>query len=81
MSTEVNKEKYRPAQSLEPPWRQASLLLQCSGSAATEQDPCKTVIATSKVDWAAALDCVPEDKTLHVLVDGKLVHLLLVRER
>ena len=45
-------EKERPAQSLELPWGRASRLQRCSGSAATEQDLCKTVIATSKVNWA-----------------------------
>ena len=51
-------EKDRPAQSLEPPWGPASRLQRCSGSAATEQDLCKTVIATSKVKWATTLDWV-----------------------
>ena len=30
----------------------------CSGSAATEQALCKTVIATKTIDWAIVLDCV-----------------------
>ena len=46
------------AQSLEPPWGRVSRLQRCSGSAATDQDLCKTVIATSKVNWATTLDCV-----------------------
>ena len=50
----------RPAQRLEPPWGRASRLLRCSGSAATEQDLYKTVLATSKVNWATTLDCVPK---------------------
>ena len=54
----LSAEKDRPAQSLEPPWGRASLLQRCSGSAATEQDLCKTVIATSKVNWATTVDCV-----------------------
>jgi hypothetical protein len=37
----------RPAQSLKSPWGQASRLQRCSVSAATEQDLCKTVTATS----------------------------------
>jgi len=48
----------RPAQSLEPPRGRASRLQRCSGSAATEQDLCKTGMATSKVNWATTLDCV-----------------------
>ena len=48
----------RPAQSLEPPWGRDSRLQRCSGTAAAEQDPCRTVIATSKVNWATTLDCV-----------------------
>jgi len=51
-------EKDRPAQSLEPPWGRASRLHRCSGPAATEQDLCKIVIATSQVNWATTLDCV-----------------------
>ena len=51
-------EKDRPAQSLEPPWGRASRLQRCSGLAATEQDLCKTVIATGKVNWAITLYCV-----------------------
>ena len=53
-----NLEKDRPAQSLEPPWGRASRFQRCSGSAATEQDLCKNVIAPSKVNWATTLDCV-----------------------
>ena len=30
---------------------------RCSGSAATEQDLCQTVIVTSKVNWVTTLDC------------------------
>ena len=48
----------RPAQSLEPSWGRASRLRWCSGSAATEQDLCKTVIATSRVNWVTTLDCL-----------------------
>ena len=33
-----DREKYRPAWSLEPPWGQASRIQRCSGSPATEQD-------------------------------------------
>ena len=50
----------RPAQSLEPPCRQASRLQRCSGSAAMEQDLCKTVTETSEVNWAMTLDGVPK---------------------
>ena len=45
-------------QSLQYPWGRASRFHQFSSSAATEQDLCKPVIATSKVDWAKNLDCV-----------------------
>ena len=55
--------KDRPAQSLEPPWGRASHLQRCSGSAATQQDLCKTVIATSKVNWATTLACVLKPKS------------------
>jgi hypothetical protein len=48
----------RLAQSVEPPWRRASRLQPCSGSAATEQNLCETVISTSKVIRATTLDCV-----------------------
>ena len=41
-----------------PPWGRASRHQRCSGSAATEQDLCETVTATSKVNWATTLDCV-----------------------
>ena len=57
--------KERPAKSLEPPWEQASRLQRCSGSAAKEQDLCKSVAATSKVCWATTLDSVPKVKTIH----------------
>ena len=52
--------KDRPAQSLEPPWGRASRLQRCSGSAATEQDLCKTVTATNEVNSAKTSDCVPK---------------------
>jgi hypothetical protein len=45
-----------------PPWGRASHLQRCSGSAATEQGLCKTVIATSKVNWATTLDCVIKEE-------------------
>ena len=70
-------EKDRPAQSLEPPWGRASRLQRCSGSAVTEQDPFKTVIATNKVNWATTLDCVikphPEPANRHLFeAEGNL---------
>ena len=52
------REKDRPERSLELPWGRASRLQRCSGSAATEHDLCKTVIAKSKVDWVKTSDCV-----------------------
>jgi len=61
------REKDRPVQSLEPPWGRASRLQRCSGSAATEQDLCKTV----KVNWATTLDCAMKPQALdrsHALV-------------
>ena len=51
-------EKDMPAQSLVPPGGRASRLQRCSGSAATEQDLCKTYTATSEVNWATTFDCV-----------------------
>jgi len=51
-------EKDRPAQSLELPLGRASRLQRCGGSAATEQDLCQSVLATSEVNLATRLDCV-----------------------
>jgi len=58
----ADKQKDRPAQSLAPPWGRASRLQRYRGSAATE---CKTVIATSKVNWVTTLDCVLTPKPLN----------------
>ena len=54
----VGPDEKRPAQSLKPPWGRAGRLQRCSGSAATEQDLCTTVIATSKVNWVTTLESV-----------------------
>ena len=74
----AEREKNRPAQSLDPPSGRASRLQRCSGSAATEQDLFKTVMGTSKVNWATTLDCFlkPTPHQVHAShLSGALLHV------
>ena len=56
--TQVVERKIGPRRAWSLRRGPASRLQRCSGSAATEQDLCKTVTAASKVKWATTLDCV-----------------------
>ena len=59
-STTPLPRKTRPTQSLEPQRGRACRSQRCSSSAATKKDLCQSITATSKVDWATTLDCVPK---------------------